>query len=265
MCCFSNAPALERVTGTQIFARMTPQAQQLLVYSMTVHARGALAMVLPLPVPPDSAEDAVRFINLEGYPRFFEDMSRGFPQPVFRGLVPRSRAAAPSAPLVVHDVGDFEASFVPTVDDFDRLDPRFRIPRAIWQQLPEYRTHGFAVFKLKGFDGVSAGGGALGSSAASEKRFHPMALAFPTRHPDQLFFPTVHIHDGRVHQEAAFDHTLYCQLPASHRPVPDGWEVSSKAAHHFMDAGKTRGIVAPEAPIVRRRMKGVLPNRDTWM
>ena len=52
MCCFSNAPAFDKVTGTQIFARPSKAGRQLLVYSMTVHARDTLAMILPLPVPP---------------------------------------------------------------------------------------------------------------------------------------------------------------------------------------------------------------------
>ena len=42
---------------------------------------------------------------------------------------------------------------------------------------------------------------------------HPMAMEFNTRHPDTLFFPTLHIHDGAVHAEEDYDHTLYFQEP----------------------------------------------------
>ncbi len=56
-------------------------------------------------------------------------------------------AAAP-ATILVHDVSSFEASFVPTLEDFDRLDERFRIPPDAIGKIPRYRDYGFAVFKL---------------------------------------------------------------------------------------------------------------------
>lgn len=37
-------------------------------------------------------------------------------------------------------------------------------------------------------------------------------LAFRGRDSRQLFFPTVHVHDGLVHHEADFDHELYFQM-----------------------------------------------------
>ena len=88
-----------------------------------------------------------------------------------------------------------EASFVPTIADFDRLDERFRLPKETWHHLPQYNKFGFAVFKLK----------------PGEKRIHPMAFEFPRSDSKRLFFPTVHIHDGEVHATADFDHILYCQ------------------------------------------------------
>src|SRR5262249_51979047 len=147
MCCFSQP--VELVADTNIFAR-SDNGRQFLVYSMSYAARSELAMVLPLPVPPGPSEDAVRFINLQRYPTFFDDLRRGFPP---RMLYPRclgARAISLDAPkLRVHDVGDFEASFVPRIADFDRLDERFRIPPDVWARLPAYHDFGFAVFKLK--------------------------------------------------------------------------------------------------------------------
>src|SRR5262245_51715514 len=129
MCCFSQP--IDDVSDTKIFARGV-NGRQVIVYSMAYAARTDLAMVLPLPVPPRSAEDTVRFISLEEYSGFFHRMEAAFPS--FR---PDAFAFAElSAPLVVHEVGDFEASFVPAVHDFERLDPRFRIPRTVWDELP---------------------------------------------------------------------------------------------------------------------------------
>src|SRR5262249_40497355 len=161
--------------------------RQFLVYSMTYAAAADLAMVLPLPVPPNPAEDAVRFINLERYPAFFEDLRHGFPVIETKGLWlgPRPAASSSAPKLRVHEVGSFEASFVPRIVDFDRLDERFRIPRDVWDRLPAYHDDGFAVFKLKGSrSGRPAGllrrlfGGAPPAGPATPRQVHPMALAF---------------------------------------------------------------------------------------
>ncbi|HVK12087.1 MAG TPA: hypothetical protein VM597_25270, partial [Gemmataceae bacterium] len=79
MCCFSRE--VERVADTNIFARPTRDGRQVVVYSMTIKAAQELAMILPIPTPKASKEDAVSFINLEKYPNFFEEMKAGFPEP----------------------------------------------------------------------------------------------------------------------------------------------------------------------------------------
>src|ERR1043166_5091204 len=194
MCMFSGPVA--HVSGTKIFARFkataSNRASQYLVYSMSLHSDTAVAMLLPLAVG-SHAEDAVTFIALDGYPKFFEDMEKGFPQvypqPDWSGVWPAS-GPAPSL-LEVHEVGDFIASFVPTLADFDRLDPRFRLPASTWDQLPQYQDWGFAVFQLQATLGHSATGKAKANS------IHPMAFLFPTRMPEALYFPTLHIHDGK--------------------------------------------------------------------
>jgi hypothetical protein len=80
-------------------------------------------------------------------------------------------------------VGNFVASVVPTVEDFRRLDPQFSISPEIWGKIPDYQDYSFVVFQLEELKG----------------RPHPMAFEFETRHQENLFFPTVHIHDGEVH------------------------------------------------------------------
>lgn len=194
MCVFS--PKVELVRKTRIFARRADGARQYLAYSMAYSALSELAMILPLPTPPSSPEDAMRFIDLSGYEEFFDDLERGFlqppPEPTL-GLAERS--------LEVHDVGSFEASFVPTLADFTRLDERFRLGGDVWAQLPGYADYGFAVFRLK----------------AGARSVHPMAFEFPTRAPAELFFPTVHVHDGKVHPTAQFEHILYCQSASPFR------------------------------------------------
>jgi hypothetical protein len=250
MCCFSQP--VERVSDTAIFARRT-NGRQLLAYSMRYRASAALAMVLPLPVPPDPAEDAVTFINLERYPEFFADVRKGFPPMLSRSLFSFMGASVAVDTLEVHDVGSFEASFVPRVADFVRLDERFRIPASVWDELLQYGDYGFAVFKLKA------------TSGRDGAPVHPMAFEFPQREADLLFFPTVHVHDRSVHAYAEFDHALYCQVNPEMLEHLLHWQRSRALASAFIDISRAKGVVDGDTHCWRRSLKGKLTNQDTWV
>lgn len=243
MCCFSRK--VESVAGTNIFARGAAKGRQALVYSMTLSAKEDLAMILPIPVPKASKEDAVRFINLEKYPTFFADMARPFTPPPPRSLGD-SKGHKPGG-LKVVDVGSFVASFVPSVKDFARLDERFRLPADTWDKLPQYKNYGFAVFKLK----------------SGKKKIHPMAFEFPRAEPKKLFFPTVHIHDGKVHAKAHFDHALYCQRFGEEELELMTWKESPQPAKLFMAVAKAEGLLVPDGHVYQKKMKGNLKNQDT--
>jgi hypothetical protein len=249
MCCFSR-PVIS-VTSTNIFARPAADGRQFLVYSMSIEAATDLAMILPLPVKQPAGEKDVKFIDLKDYPDFFKDMDRGFPRPPPPGI-PGRRAitlSASASRLEVQQVGDFEASFVPTVGDFSRLDERFRLPEGTWKDLPAYKDYGFAVFKLKP--------GAM--------RVHPMAFSFQRQDPHTLFFPTVHIHDGAVHMTAHFDHALYCQPSEEGRPDVIAWDESSGHPPSFMKPEKTRLIVLPDEHCYKKEMRGIFSNEDVGL
>ena len=230
---------------------METGARQLLVYRMSLETDNAVAMVLPLPVAKGSTEKAVRFINLQKYPNFFDDLEKGFPvppPPPSKGLEDMPMSTGPRETLTVYHVGDFEASFVPSVKDFDRLDKKFRLPPAAFKKLPGYKNFGFAVFKLK----------------PGAQNVHPMAFEFRTDLPTRLFFPTVHIHDGEVHGEADFDHKLYCQPSDALQLKMADWEESPKLAGKFMDVKKSAGIVTADEHCYKHELHGLLPNRDTF-
>lgn len=222
MCCFSRP--VKSVTNTRIFARDSEERAQFLVYEMKFSSNENLAMILPIPVPKSTPEESVRFINLEKFPAFFTEMESGFPQPRSgMGGMGMAGSFGGGAPLKVVDVGAFEASFVPTVDDFKRLDERFRLPAGTWDKLPQYQRFGFAVFKLK----------------PGNNKAHPMAFEFPRANPNRLFFPTVHIHDGQVHKKANFDHTLYAQFGENHDRIgAQNWNESLQPAGMFMKVEK---------------------------
>jgi hypothetical protein len=243
MCCFSRT--VKWVANTNIFARSSTEDRQFLVYEMQLGADEDLAMVLPLPVPPKSPEGAVRFVSLAGYAGFFKDLAAGFPAPVTRSRGD-GKSLSNAAPLAVVDVGNFEASFVPTTADFARLDERFRLPPKTWEALPAYQDHGFAVFKLK----------------QGRKQIHPMAFEFPRRDARRLFFPTVHVHDGQVKSKAAFDHALFVQKGESETFDVLDWQESPKLAASFVKVDKAAGLVDGKRHVHRKEIRGVRKNED---
>jgi hypothetical protein len=245
MCIFSQP--VERVCSTRIFARHAGE-RQVLVYEMRLVSQTDQAMILPLPTRGTDAE-AVGFIDLSARPQFFEDLHRCFPVAASAGCRSsddNSRALV----LAVHRVGAFEASFVPTRADFVRLDPRFRLDDALWDQFPAYEGFGFAVFQLR----------------AGDARVHPMALSFRTRDTERLFYPTAHVHDGMVHPTAEYDHLLYAQRS----PQPQGWRDSGIVLRDALDAEffaapSVLDLVDPDGSVAGRGLSGELPNQDMWV
>ncbi|MDB4618078.1 hypothetical protein OAG53_00220 [Akkermansiaceae bacterium] len=235
---------------TKIFTRFLTRERQAIAYQMRLDAPEEVAMILPLPVVQPAGEKAVEFINLEKYEDFFADLKKGFPSPV-----PRSKSWGKSAPVeaaqlleVVH-VGAFVASFVSSAEDFTRLDPQFRLPEGTWDKLPQYADYGFAVFQLK----------------KGEQKVHPMAFTFPSRLAEkaQLYFPTVHIHDGKVHEKESFDHVLYGQTwPKAGLSSRKGWEESASLAGTFTKVEKSKGLIWKDGHVYRKKMKGEFKNED---
>lgn len=225
---------------------MGAKGNQVVIYSMLLDTADDVAMVLPIPVKEGANEGDVPFLNLSTYSDFFPKLDRGFP-------VQRSKTAigtdpfgavAGAAPLQVQSVGSFEASFVPRVDDFLRLDERFRIAPEIWGKLPEFNDYGFVVFKLK----------------AGNARVHPMAFAYPARDRSRITFPTVHIHDGTVHELADFDHALYCQSESSE--VRMGWRESVALPGGYVNLDRLHGTVLRDQHVYKRPMRGEFVNAD---
>ncbi len=248
LCCFSRP--VQRVARTRIFARPTYAGRQVVVYAMELTAAESLAMILPVPVKAGSDPQEFKFISLEAYPEFFEDLNLGFPVPPPPLAMPAENALSARAfKLEVVSVGAFEASFVPTQSDFARLDARFRIDPTIWRKLPGYERMGFAVFQLK----------------AGKQRVHPMCFGFPRAEVSKLFFPTLHIHDGKVHERENFDHELYAQGNGEQVPDVLNWEESRGWAGQFMKMERTAGILNRDAHVYRRKLRGKLSNEDTYV
>ena len=257
MCCF--AQAILKVSDTFIFGRLTDTGTQFLAYEMKYESETPNAMILPLPVETPAQEDSVRFIDLSGYEEFFGDLAKAFPYIPNRsiGCAMMPTDSMSKSALEIHQVGNFVASFVPTVDDFDRLDKQFMIHKETWSKIPEYSNYGFAVFQLNDLIGKP----------------HPMAFEFRTR-SNQIFFPTVHIHDGEVHTHEEFDHQLFMQhagfdsvvgkYDGPHRTDSSTGAVrSNDVANMCCNCEKSKGLIAPDLLVHRVSLNGNLPNKDT--
>lgn len=247
MCCFTGP--VSSVSDTTIFARwLTGRAapRQALAYQMKYSTGTEVAMVLPLPVPKGGGPDTVTFLNLEKEPKFFEKLEKLFPESDSVSKAPVAAGYGGGRSLPVVKVGSFDASFVPSQADFVRLDPRFRMKDKLWDKLPQYRDWGFAVFKLR----------------RDSTTVHPMALSFLSSQPEAgLFFPTVHVHDGEVHEKEEFSHTLYCQMPSGLK-TPPGWMESEKLPLSLGELNDA-DLLDPRRHVYRKYLNGMLPNTDT--
>ena len=217
------------------------------------------AMILPIPVRQPVREDSLRFIDLREYAEFFDDLSHGFPyqRPSFDISCSGPFDAASGRLLDVFNVGNYIASFVPRLADFSRLDARFSLPESTWAKIPQYADFGFAVFQL----------------AAGALKPHPMAFEFEMG-TKSIFFPTVHIHDGKIHDAEDFDHILYMQHAGfdsrvysyQNSDVPDkstGLIRSKYAASRFCDLNRCARVVDGNLLVHRRIIRGTHPNQDT--
>lgn len=244
MCIFSGP--VSGVAATRIFARGAGD-RQLLAYQLQVAIAEPLAMVLPIPTPADSPDDAVGFLDLSGYRTFFTDLETAFDDSADDlELAESFGLALPDDPtLVVHEVGDFVASFVPRLADFARLAPRFRLPDAIWASLPQYRDWGFVVCQL---------------AQLGPQHVHPIAFDYPRR-DRRLVFPTVHVHEGTLAPHAHFDHELYAQ-PGTDAADLSVWRRSRAAAEVEVDVASALGLIDGGAPLWHLGLHGTYPNGD---
>jgi hypothetical protein len=211
-------------------------------------------MFLPLPTPVGAGEEALTFVDLSKHSGFFEELSElfVFPRTAARSVGASLDLSLQARYLPVHRVGSFIASFVPHRRDFTRLEPRFRLPDAVWDAVPGATDHGFAVFQLE----------------PGAHHVHPMGLRFQTRDPSRLFFPTVHVHDGRYHPTERFDHALYFQSPRlDSGPLQPhlSLEFEGATASFLAPSKDYAGLVVPGQRVLRRTLHGRLPNQDTWV
>ena len=234
-------PVLD-VSNTKIFARMD-EGHQYLAYQMNFNSVEDNAMILPIPTPRNPAEDAIKFIDFSKHPKFFDDLHQMFVEQSRSMTLGYTKGLTRT--LEVHNVGNFRATFVPTIADFERVDKQFKFDESVWNKLPQYIDWSFVVVKLK--PGIA--------------KVHPMVFKFPSRYTDRVYFPTMHIHDGEIHVEEQFDHKLYYQpewIKSGDFNIR-GWKTATTGYQNYS------GILKEKFPICQKTIEGQYVNDDHWI
>lgn len=262
MCCFAGP--VTSVSGTKIFATMRAlpatdgERAQILAYEASVTTEASNAMVLPVPVREDVGAAGIALLDMSSVPDFFVVLFRlveaGTPR------LPTFSAPFPQPQLKVHRVGAYDVSIVPTIEDFGRLSSLFRLelsgspvgvgaslgqPRGL---LPVFRQrypgHSFVVCQL----------------APGKVDLHPFGVMFLPRYRDHLFFPTLHIHDGVLHETACFDHRIFAQ-----RAQLDSRSHELFVTNDGQALARKLPFLYDREPVEMRSLWGDQPNNDLYI
>jgi hypothetical protein len=247
---------VEHVNATKIFTCLTnDRTRQFLVYSNEVETdEEENVMILPVPHP-----HSVNFVNLSKYPKLFDDLESNFVKSrrdshhMYASL---SRSASlERSTLVVHSVGSYSASIVPSVDDFDRLDTtHFTLPHDLETILrTTYDSQfGFLVCKLK-----------QGSHS-----YHPFAYIHDTHTSNLLFIPTLHYHPhvygSSTTNDADWDHTIYSAGTDLDTTSSDEYVFSPRDSIKYDKLPRSISWIR-EQKLKRWTKYGSGSNRDLWV
>jgi hypothetical protein len=243
---------VQQVASTKIFASMGPHApgqwRQTLVYEAVVGTTGDNAMVLPIPVHRAVGAAGIELLNLSSVPAFFTYLRDLLDSPllVMGGMPSFGAPPAAAPPLPVYRVGSFDVSIVPTLADFGRLSGIFRLGLgALGPVLAQrYGDHAFVVYQI----------------AEGTSLLHPFGVSFVTRH-DQLYFPTVHVHDGTAPLFASFDHQLFAQRSR----LPEQGRAPAVSAYWTEHVLSSAPFVEKYLSIQSGALRGQLANQDTFV
>jgi hypothetical protein len=173
---------VEHVSATKILAApiktfLNVFPQQFTVYSNNVSMESQSgAMILPFP------GQFRQFVDLTQYKHLFTDLKNlCWPQVLSKSNSSYSRSASKSLEyLPVHNVGSYQASVVPGLDDLPRINPSvFQIDPRIFEFLKQNYSQGFGfmVCMLK-----------------NKAEYHPFGYIHDRLPSGQMFIPTMHYH-----------------------------------------------------------------------
>jgi hypothetical protein len=244
------------IKSTNIFATRHA-GKQVLVYEAAITTAESNAMVLPIPVL--TASTPVELLDLSAFPHLFYQLDLYYDGPPASSFGPQPFGRPPQM-LEVFTVGAFRASIVPSVADFGRLDASLRLQPSLQCLLADrYGDYAFVVYQI----------------GPGKHQLHPFGVAFESRWPTNLFFPTLHVHDGsHAPPEANFAHRFFAQgAGLESRKIafndlpPPGWLIEH-LGHRVHEVTETLSqislpaFVDPHRALDRAHRFGNYPNID---
>lgn len=187
--CIISKP-VQSVSKTQIFAMPTLGERQLTVYKNHVSSPGENLMILPVPYP-----ETLHFETHTLFLDIFTDLhSSLYWTSQDRDEMPHAWTRSATI-LPVMEIGSYRVSVVPSVNEFNRLDPSvFSFPYELQELLSSYSpVFGFVCCQLK------AGG----------HEYEPLAYTHRQLYKHSLFLPTRHYHPNDFGIDADWDHEIY--------------------------------------------------------
>lgn len=184
----------EEIKNTKIYVGRVDDVTQFTVYSNEVLPKDKeVAMILPVP------SSNIKILDLTNYTDIFESLGKLFPfKARSRGLMlgkPKSFNYTNST-LEITQHGSYDASIVPTTNDFNRIDDEhFKINPNMYRFLErDYPNYSFIVCKIR-----------------KGAKYHPFGYTHGIEeiHGTKLLFvPTKHYHNGSD-EHADWDHKIY--------------------------------------------------------
>lgn len=242
----------KHVGDTQIFSFATRGGgqYQVTVYSNEIQLNKEAkkrhnAMILAVP----RGNEDFGMIDLSNDKDVFKKLEKCFPV-AYQGPVTlnsRSFGTSKADYLEVKSCGSYRYSLVPTLQDFERVDPSvFQIDGDVKSLLSSKYENGFAFLVCK---------------IAESKKFHPVAYFHPIPKSGKLFVPTLHFHQGQDHPLSPdWDHEIYVI----------GNSMVGVGAHDLSGLYKVTTLQnflprIKAADLRKIEINGQFPNQDLWI
>lgn len=273
---------VDDVNSTQIYASLDKSGKrQLTIYSNKIVTEKDNAMILPVPNP-----QSVSFVDLSDYTSIFDDFQRSFIKRLTLSNTSKSRGF-PSMncvndTLAVHNVGSYQASIVPSLSDFNKLDKSiFTINPEVFTILQKNysSTFGYIVCKLKKGTHAYHPFAYTHDTYMIENQFSLMDLFYNKQKKPLLFIPTrhyhTHVHFSHKNNNSEFvddwDHIIYTSNANLHTSARNNAIGSSDNNYDYINSKNVKWDKLPEeyrwaamTPLTCWDKHGVYINDDLW-
>lgn len=268
---------------TSLFARRVSVTHQVLVFAeVGPDSEGERPIiVLPLPVPASAQASDVRFLDLSTSPGFFDQLDRAFPPEEYLPRTsqgPGGGSAGGSAPSdgPRPPAGAYAAHYVASAAELTALGTAKSDPVDLGAIAARYPQHGFAIFEL---DPKPRSWLARLTSTLAGRGRAPVGLEFPSRDPERLYFPSLHLASVDISRPLPYDHAYYIQaddprsgaawdndvLSRGPRPAWEDFRRSRGQVEANARLSDGRPLLDPSRLCFRAHLRGDLQNAPRWV